>query len=177
MWNKPVVVIAALLIGALGLGIGLYSLMNKPRYAYVVLTEVFDKFQMKKELSQKFEQQTFGMQKGLDSIAFTLQQEATRLEAMENPPQAEVDKYLMARENYTARREQFENDRQFQTAAYDKQIIERMSQYVKDYGAQNGYTFIYGDDGNGNIMYADGTTNVTTDVVTYLNNRYAGQTK
>ncbi len=177
MWNKPIVIILALATGISGLAFGVYEHFNKPKYGYVVLTEVFADFQMKKEVQTKFEQEMNAPQCYLDSMAFVLQNESYRLDSMKDAPQTDIDAYLMKREKFLSQRQQFEQNSQTRTAELDKLIIDRMTQYIKDYGSQNGYTFIYGDDGNGNIMYADGTTNVTADVINYLNSRYSGQSK
>jgi outer membrane protein len=177
MLNKPIVTIAALAMGISGLAFGLYLHFNQPKYGYVVLTEVFADFQMKKEVQQKFEKEVYAPQLYFDSMAYVLQNESFRLDSMKDAPQTAIDAYLMKREKFIAQRQQFEQTKQTRTVELDQQIIDRMTQYIKDYGSQNGYTFIYGDDGNGNIMYADGTKNVTAEVVQYLNSRYQGQGK
>jgi outer membrane protein len=45
---------------------------------------------------------------------------------------------------------------------------------MQDYGKKHGYDFIYGAQGSGNLMYANGQKNITDEVLKYINERYQG---
>jgi len=175
MWTKPIVIIFSLVAGLAGLGLGLN--FCQPKIAFVHLTEVFDQFKMKQEMQMSLQREELVARKALDSIAFLLTEEGNRLDAQEKPDQAVVQDYLRRKETYLAQRQQFEQSKQMATANYDSQIITRMTQYIKDYGSENGYKYIFGDDGNGNIMYAEPMDDVTAPVIAYLNQRYSGKDK
>ena len=53
-------------------------------------------------------------------------------------------------------------------------VINDINAFVKEYGKENGYKIILGARGNGNIMYADSSKNITKEVLIYLNKKYQG---
>jgi Skp family chaperone for outer membrane proteins len=52
-----------------------------------------------------------------------------------------------------------------------------MNQYVKDFGSKYGYTYIFGADGSGFLMYSLEANNITKEVKEYINSRYKGNTE
>ena len=60
---------------------------------------------------------------------------------------------------------------------YTDQIWEQLNQYIKDFGTQHKYKFIFGSRGDGNLMYAEEQDNITSEVLTYVNERYQGKGK
>lgn len=165
----------AVLAGVGGLAVGLYANLSQPKVAYVHLTEVFDAFKMKQEMQMQLERDDLASRKILDSLAYVLTAEGNVLDGQENPDPATVQDYLRRKEAYLAQRQNYEQSKQMATQQYDNQIITRMTQYIKDYGSANGYRYIFGDDGNGNIMYAEPMDDITPSVIAYLNERYSGQ--
>lgn len=175
MWNNKWLVIAAFCFGILGSGLAVKSVLSEKKLAYVNMKEVFEKFRMKQELQQKFEAEDLSVRKYLDSMAFVLTEEGNKLSGATDANQTEVQNYLRRKDAYLTQRNTYEAQRQELTAQYDNQIVTRMTQYVKDYGTEHGYDYIFGDDGNGHIMYAGPADNVTQEVITYLNNRFEGK--
>jgi outer membrane protein len=49
-----------------------------------------------------------------------------------------------------------------------------MSQYVIEFGKANGYRLIFGNDGNGSVMYGMEADNVTKEVTDFINKKYKG---
>ncbi|MBM3262681.1 MAG: OmpH family outer membrane protein [candidate division Zixibacteria bacterium] len=47
-------------------------------------------------------------------------------------------------------------------------VLDALNKHVEAYGKQNGYYMILGTTGNGNIVYADSTANITTPVMEYM---------
>jgi len=61
------------------------------------------------------------------------------------------------------------------SAQYDKEILAQLNQYVRDFGAKNNYEYIFGNDGNGSLMYAQESNDLTRQVTEYINQKYAGK--
>lgn len=175
MWNKPLVVAAALVLALGGVGTAIYVKLSAPRLGYVKMKDVFEKFEMKKEMELKFQRDNGWRQRQLDSLSFALQQESNRLKGFEAPPEEDLLAFNVKQNDFLGKRQQLEADKQIQTEALNTQIVTRMEQYIRDYGQQNGYTYIFGDDGNGYLMYSEDAQDVTAPVLTYINERYAGQ--
>ena len=51
----------------------------------------------------------------------------------------------------------------------DKEVLEEMNAYIKQYGKEKGYDFILGATENGNIVYAAEGTDITEEVLKGLN--------
>jgi outer membrane protein len=55
-------------------------------------------------------------------------------------------------------------------------LVTIVKDFVKDYGKENGYTFIYGANESGNILYGQEGLNITEEVTKALNEKYAVET-
>lgn len=54
-------------------------------------------------------------------------------------------------------------------------VLDEMNAYLKQYGKEKGYTFIFGATDTGNIVYAAEGTDITDDVLKGLNEQYNKQ--
>lgn len=55
-------------------------------------------------------------------------------------------------------------------------LVNMVKDFVKDYGKENGYTFIYGANESGNILYGKDEINITEEVTKALNEKYSVET-
>jgi Skp family chaperone for outer membrane proteins len=51
-------------------------------------------------------------------------------------------------------------------------IWKRLNPYLIDFGKENGYEYIYGANGTGNVLYADEHQDITEEIIKYVNQRY-----
>jgi outer membrane protein len=58
---------------------------------------------------------------------------------------------------------------------YSDEIWKQINHYIKEYGKDKHYDFIYGATGTGSLMYADSTLDLTVPLVKYINEKYAGK--
>jgi outer membrane protein len=137
---------------------------------YVEIAVVFEQFEMKKELQATLESDLQSKQFLLDSLMFQLQTLNNKLSSEAKPEGAEIQKFQQLQNYYAQQKEVFDNYSYDKTAQLDKQIITQMSQYIKDYGKANGYDYIFGATGTGNILYAPESANVTKEIIEYINN-------
>ena len=54
-------------------------------------------------------------------------------------------------------------------------VVEEINAYIKQYGKDKGYAFIFGATENGNIVYAAPSTDITEEVLKGLNEQYDRQ--
>ena len=57
----------------------------------------------------------------------------------------------------------------------EPQILGQMTQYIKDFGNENGYDFIFGEDNTGTILYGKPTADITSEVIEFINQKYQGK--
>ncbi len=123
------------------------------RNAYVMNQQVFAQFKGKIELENKLNALRQDYKKQLDSLAASVAF-----------PQQDPAYQQTARE--FGLKEQELSDR------YTADIWKRINQYIAEYGKQNGYDFIFGASGDGSIMYAGEASNVTEEVIAFINKQY-----
>jgi outer membrane protein len=56
-------------------------------------------------------------------------------------------------------------------------IIGFVKSYVKDYGKENGYTYIFGDNDSGGMLYGSESLDITEEIIEGLNKKYPTETK
>lgn len=142
---------------------------------YVEVVEVFEAFEMKQELQQKLENDLNAKQAVLDSLMFQLQTLNNALSAKEHPGNEEIQAFQGLQTYYLQQKQLFDGYSQELTAKYDAQILEQLSQYIKDFGLANGYDYVFGATGDGNILYGTEPANITPQVIEYINASYQGK--
>jgi len=145
-----------------------------PKTAYIQLNKTYEGFYLKKELEQKYDKIENARQSILDSMSIDLQTMASQLSAQPKPNQEQVYRFQAKQEVFLKKQQQFQEDNERLSQQYNDQIMKQLNQYVKDFGSDNAYSYIYGADGSGTLMYADDVADVTDEVVDFINQKYQG---
>jgi outer membrane protein len=109
----------------------------------------------------------------MDSLLLDVQKKKSLMES--NPNSVNKSDFEKSRTNYMGLEENFGNDALKIKNEYQEQIWKQLNQYIREYGEQNGYSFIHGAMGNGNLMYAAESKDLTKDILAFCNKRYAGK--
>lgn len=157
----------------------IYHNCFKTKTAYIEIKKVFNGFQMKKELEQKYNVTASGRQKLLDSLSFSLKLLSKTLNEQKNSKSGVDEKlayrFEYQRDEFLKIQNQFAQDNSALSQKMDSQILEQLTQYVMEFGKKNNYDIIMGADGNGNLMFAKESYNISDDVIEYVNNKYKGR--
>ncbi|MCU0423537.1 MAG: OmpH family outer membrane protein [Bacteroidia bacterium] len=148
---------------ALACFMGGWMLTKPNKVVYVNSEKMFNEFVMTKELKNNLEQTLNTRQNILDSL-LALRKTAINYKNMEAAKVFEND--------YLSKKEMFDEQNQALTLKYDKQIWDRINQYLTDYGRKNGYDFILGKAAEGTILYGNKQHEITEELIQYLNSRY-----
>lgn len=147
---------------------------TQPKIVYVDSAKLYTEFELTKELSSKMEN-TFGIRKQmLDSLEIEVYSLSRQIEAEEGKNKERIALFEMKRAEYTMKKQQFEEDNQLQSQQYNEQITKQFNQYMNDFGKEKGYDVILGATGDGGIMYANETIDVTEDALKFINEKYNG---
>ncbi|MGB0523776.1 MAG: OmpH family outer membrane protein [Flammeovirgaceae bacterium] len=157
------VMIGMLLGGTLLFGL---SLFMQPKQGYVNKEKLFSEFKGKQELELKLS----SMQQRHKYVLDSLGMELTTLQQQGN----DNELFLKKRDFYLQVKEEFAIDESQKSAAYTKQIWEQIAQYMNDYGKQHGYEFIFGAHQDSDLMYAKEESDITAEVIQYINGKYEG---
>lgn len=168
--NRGIVWLAIVLV-AVGV---VYSIVSRPKTGFIDIHEVYQKFDLKKELEKKFISVRDGRKQITDSLELGLKLMETKLRAMKSISDEQAAEFQTRRDAFIQKAREFEEDNKQLSEQYDKEILEQLNQYVKDYGAEKGYDYIYGNDSNGSLMYGDKKLEITTQVIEYINAKYKG---
>ncbi|MEP7265008.1 MAG: OmpH family outer membrane protein [Bacteroidota bacterium] len=168
--NRGIVWLAIVLVAA---GV-VYSIVTRPKSGYIDIHDVYQKFDLKKELEKKFISVRDERKKITDSLELGLKLMETKLRAMKSISDDQAAEFQTKREFFVQKAREFEEDNKQLSAQYDKEILDQLNQYVRDYGAAKGYDYIYGNDSNGSLMYGDKKLEITAEVLEYINAKYKG---
>lgn len=151
----------------------LFVSKNQKKIAFVNTLELYDGFEMKKELEQSFVKVQSGRKEQLDSLELELRMLNAQLESKGS--KAGIAKiFEIKRDNYLQKKQQFEEDNGLMQEQYNSNIRKQLNQYVADFGKEGNYDYLLGADGSGALMYAKETTDVTKEVLKYINDKYKG---
>ncbi|MCW3104307.1 MAG: OmpH family outer membrane protein [Bacteroidetes bacterium] len=165
--------IAILMLALAVLPVTVYHFCFATKVAFVDIPKVFNSFEMKKEMQEKYKKTELIRKGKIDTLSFNLQVLSGRLR--KDPQNKELtEEFDLRRQEFFHTKDQLEEDNAALSSEYDKQILGQMSQYLIDYGKQHHYDFIYGTEGNGSIMFAAEEYNISDEVITYINNKYKG---
>lgn len=147
---------------------------NQDKTAYVDTTRLIQEYSEMKEVEADFTQRSEMLKKELDSVAKGFQQEV--MEYQENSAtmsQAErqaTEQELMQKQQMLQQQQQMRSGqlRQESDKVIDS-LITNVKDFVKVYGEENGYTYIFGSNESANIMYAEEGLDITEDVLKELN--------
>jgi len=151
----------------------IYVKLNKPKIGYVVIQEVFNDFELKKELQKKLENVKNYRQKIVDSLRIDLTILSKKIQTKVATPE-EKDLFDRKRLEFNQKMQIFEEDNAELTKQYDQEIITQLNQYIKDYGKKHDFDLIQGNNSDGSLMYGKEEFNVTKEVSAFINERYKG---
>ena len=151
--------------------------VKKDKLAWVNLNKVHGDFIFKKELENKLIKTEEARKKIIDSLEFELQVLARQIKSENGKDKNKLAIYETKRQKYFDKKNEFEEDNSVLQQQYNEQILTQINQYMKDFGKQNGYTFIFGADGTGGLMYADEARDVTEAAIVFINEKYKGKSE
>lgn len=178
MKRQQLIVIASLVFGIAALTLVLIQWLNTPKTAYVDLGKVYNEFTLKKELESKMQQVQQIRKNQLDSLELDLNILARNLQSPSAANRSELERqYQNKQQQYYFNKQKVEEESANLTQTYDDQIWKQLNQYIKEYGKANKFTYVFGAEGSGALMYADESVNITEELIGYVNANYKGQAK
>lgn len=168
----------AISIVALALAVTVLVLHSQSsKLGYVELTTVFTEFEMTKQYRAKLEATVNARKLIIDSLEMGLKAQSRGIDGNSSMQDPNVQQFIYSKDLYVEKAKQFQEDNQALQQQYDMEINKQITQYVKDFGQEKGYRFIFGAEGSGSLMYARPADNVTKEVIEYINKKYKGVSK
>jgi outer membrane protein len=124
---------------------------------------------MKKELEKKYKE-TEGYRKLiLDSILGELKSKAQVSNS------SSTDELSMLKREFLTKKELFDKENTESMNQYNEQIWNQLNEYTAQYSKDKEYDFVFGANGQGVLMYAKDTKNVTKELLEFVNEKYNGK--
>lgn len=165
--------IIGVLIVAGFISLGLYDHSGKKKIVYVKVSELYNDFEMKKELENTYLMIQKSRKHQLDSLELELKFLNSKINA-EGEKAELVHAFQVKRENYLLKKQQFEEDDAQMQQQYTDKIKKQLNQYVADFGKEKNIDYIFGAEGSGALMYAKEGDDVTKEALVYVNNKFKG---
>lgn len=147
---------------------------TKAKVGYVYIKEIYDGFEMKKQMEQKYLKTKKAKDKILDSLKFELNALLKQIDTEKEKNPETIKTFELKRDAFLQKKTAFEEENTALTQEYDQEILNQLNQYVKDYGTQNNFSLLFGNDANGSLMYGKDELNKTKEVLEFVNNKYNG---
>lgn len=143
----------------------LYGYLNdKSQIAYVDNVKLFNGFNMTKDISTLEERKIKGMKKHLDSL----------FSAFQSVEDKESDKAKQLQAQIARSNEAFQKKQDDYVNNLNQQVWSRLNQYIKEYSTNNNLEVVLGTSGDGNLMFAKETLDITDKIIEYSNFKYEG---
>ncbi|MCU0415791.1 MAG: OmpH family outer membrane protein [Cytophagaceae bacterium] len=141
---------------------------SEKKQGYIIMNTVFSDYKGTLEFKKKATQKESRYKSMLDSIKL------------------EIDLIPISIKNKSEKRDsliKLYNQTYSKIADFNKSFVEseelkiwsQINQYVSEFGKERDYDLIFGANGNGSIMYADSSLNITPEVLKYINEKYSGK--
>lgn len=149
---------------------------SKSKTAFINTETIYEKFALKQKLEDELKATQSARNILLDSLRFEL--DLLALEVQKPEKQADsalIRNFNALRDYYFQQQQQLQEDNDALAQQYTEQIWTQLNQYIKEYGSENDYEYIFGANGDGALMFANDAVNITDDVNNFVNERYQGQ--
>ncbi len=142
-----------------------------PKIAYVKISELYNSFQMKKELEADYLQIENKRKSIIDSITVQF----NSIYQSQNKTESDKQRIRFLYDDLMKKKTEFEEDNARLKSELNERIFKQINQYVQDYSLENSCDFVLGADGSGSIMASNVKYDITNEVSLYINKKYEGK--
>ena len=154
------------------------SCQEQQKIAFIDNGEVINNYQMKLDIESKYKGKDEGFKKRTDSIskAFQLEAQEFQIKAKSMSQKKAQEKYQELGQKQQLLQQQMQFEQQQITQAFQAEIdstIIKVKDFVKDYGAKNGYDFILGTSESApSVLYGKDQSDLTKIITEAINADY-----
>lgn len=150
---------------------------DNQKIAYVFVDEVIAEYHAMQDVNDKLQLNESLETEKLDEFYRTIQD---KISWLRQNSQKIKDSEALSKQHEIVDMEKAHNrmqQRAFQKldslrASWTGPIYEQVNEYIKNYSLENGYDYVLGNLGNGNVMYGNPTHNITLEVIDAINVAY-----
>ncbi len=155
------------------IGVMMLLFTNKKDTAYFLSAEVYNQFDYKLELEGELKVKENKMKSTLDSLENDLKLSYEHLKSI-TPTEDQLIAYERSQRYFLNYKEKEEEKYAELAQTYYQQIWDRINDFVKEYGQENDMAYIFGANGDGSLMYANESEDISEPLIEYINQKYNG---
>lgn len=154
---------------------------NQQKIGFVDNGKMINEYQEKKDIEAKYTEKEQAFQKKTDSIgkAFQLEAQDFQLKASSMSQDKQQEQYQILGQKQKMLQQQIQYEQQQMQQAYQSEIdsvIVKVKGFVKNYGKNNGYTYILGTSDNAaSVLYGAEANDLSQVMIDALNKDYKKQ--
>lgn len=150
---------------------------NEQKTAYVDTTRLIQEYTEMQEIEAEFTTKSDRVKTQLDSLARGFQMEVQEYQenmgTMTTAQRQETEERLMRKQQtIQQQQQQMGNQLRQESDVVIDSIVDKVKDYVRVYGEENNYTYIFGSNESANIMYAKEGLDITQEILEKLNESY-----
>lgn len=164
------------------LSLGLFSCQQE-KTAYVNNQEIMEGFETLKQTEEELSLEEEGLKAKIDSMVAEsgyqdlVQEYQSNQGKMPKAKEEELYNQIMQIQQRLSQQQQMSNQQfQQQKKTQMDSLVNTVKDFIKEYGKENGYTYIYGANESGNILYGKEDLDITDEVTKALNDKYSVET-
>ena len=156
----------------------MFSCQEQQKIGFIDNGKVINEYQEKIDIEEKYKGKDELFTKRTDSIsqAFQLEAQEFQLKSKQMSAKKAQEKYDELGQKQQLLQQQLQFEQQQLQQAFSTEIdsaIVKVKDFVKDYGAKNGYTYILGtSEASSSVMYGQEANDLTQIVIDALNEAY-----
>lgn len=157
--------------------ISMYFAKSSSELVYVDVNKLVEGYKRTKIEKADFEKKAVKMKAEIDTLVSNWQKELQvyekeRTSLSTNELKLKQELLSNKQSQINSSQESIQNQIQTENKKVTQTVINDINDYVKEYGKREGYKIIFGASGSGNLMYADESTDLTSEVLMGLNAEY-----
>lgn len=156
----------------------LTSCQQPQKIGYVDNSKLINDYQEKKNIEAKLNVKIAAFQKRTDSLRKVFQLDVNEAElkarSMSQENVQKLSQELQQQEQILSQRVQLEQQQIAQESkALNDSLIKKVKDFVKDYGTENGYSYILGSNEGGSVLFGKEENDLTQTILELLNKSYS----
>ena len=140
------------------------------RTGYIQFDKVYETYEGKKVKEAEMKKTQEKQIAYVDSLRFFI--ENLQVQVEKGGGQALKDQLSDQQQRYSYLVEKFSESNQKESQKEMARLVKEINDYVRDYGKEHHYKYIYGAMGDGSLMYARDVEDLSDDITKYLNAKY-----
>ena len=155
----------------------LFVSCQQDKTAFIDNEQLIEDYQARIDLEAVYKTKVEAFTKSQDSVKAAFQQEVLAFQAQQNTlsPQKLQELYQALGQRQQSLQQQEQQGQQIIASESQKEIdvlLKEIDSFVVDYGNTNGYTYIFGKNKAGSVLYGSESNDITKEVTDALNKKF-----